>query len=84
MEGAGVHRTQIMLEEDQYVLLREQARREGKSLGELVRGLVVLGMASSAKTMRRGASLRSLKGMFRKPGVKGSDHDLHLYGAENR
>ena len=76
-----MHRTQIMIEDEQYVLLREQAMREGKSIGSLIRGFVAHGINSS-KRRRDGVSLRSLKGVFSELGLRGSDHDRHLYGEE--
>jgi hypothetical protein len=35
-----MHRTQILLEEEQYELLRKESARTGKSIGELVRTAV--------------------------------------------
>ena len=77
-----MHRTQIMLEDSQYDALREEARRKGKSLGQLVRECVARGI-ESPRGKSPDATLRSLKGMFRKPRVRGRDHDRYLYG-ENR
>ena len=39
-----MHRTQIMLEDSQYLTLRERARLEGKSMGQLIRELVDRGL----------------------------------------
>ena len=76
-----MHRTQVLLEKAQYQALREEARRAGKSLGQLVRDYVALGLESGGKTTRsRRVALRRLRGMFRKRGLRGRDHDRHLYG----
>ena len=76
-----MQRTQIMLKETQYQALREQARLDRKSMGELIRDFVDLGLsAPKAKVASRQTGLSSLKGLFRKPGLRGRDHDRHLYG----
>jgi hypothetical protein len=78
-----MHRTQVLLEETQYQALIEQARREGKSMGELVREFVSLGLASprqQAGSCRH--SLGDLKGMVCEPGAAGRDHDRYLYGGD--
>ncbi len=45
--GQAMHRTQILLEEQQYVLLRNRAQREGVSLGEPIRSLIDIGLQAS-------------------------------------
>jgi hypothetical protein len=78
-----MHRTQVLLEETQYQALIEQARREGKSMGELVREFVSIGLASPRKEVKpHRHSLSSLKGMVCEPGVTGRDHDRYLYGED--
>ena len=77
-----MHRTQIMLDEDQYQALREQARRLGKSMGQLIRELVAAGLKTTVTDAGRRRSLRSFKGMFSKRDVAGRDHNRHLYGTE--
>jgi plasmid stability protein len=74
-----MHRTQIMLEDDQYQALREHARRAGRSMGDLIREMLTAGLsgpASSRKTRR----LAAVRGLFHQPGVRGRDHDRYLYG----
>ena len=76
-----MQRTQIMLREAQYQALREQARLDRKSMGELIRDFVDLGLSTpKAKAAQRRTGLCNLKGLFSKPGLRGRDHDRHLYG----
>ena len=76
-----MHRTQILLEDAHYEALREQARREGKSIGQLIRQSVNLAMeVTRGKPKNVQKSLASLKGMFHKPGIRGRDHNRLLYG----
>ena len=76
-----MHRTQIMLEESQYHALREKARSDGKSIGQLIREFVELGLKSiSSRPKKRRRSLKQLQGLFSEPDTSGRDHDRHLYG----
>lgn len=76
-----MHRTQVLLEEQQYIILRNRAQREGKSLGELIRDLIAVGLQASQRTGRRGGqSLSSLKGLIDDPDFDAKDHDSALYG----
>ena len=75
-----MHRTQILLEDEQYGELREQARRAGTSLGALIRGLVDDHLKSpKGKLSQQRAALRRLKGAFRGKPLSGRDHDRDLY-----
>ena len=76
-----MHRTQVLLEEEQYQALRARARRDGTSMGQLVRELVAAGLEATDRRPRPRSRLKDSKGMFRAPGVRGRDHDEHLYGA---
>ena len=74
-----MHRTQILLEEWQYEMLRAKAEREGRSMSEILRD--VLGAALGGK--RRPSDQRaldSLAGIVNEPGASGRDHDEVLYG----
>ena len=76
-----MHRTQITLEDSQYVALREKSRRSGKSMGQLIREL--LGRELAAKPMSvkgRASGLAKLTGILKDPGFDGEDHDEILYG----
>jgi len=78
-----MHRTQVLLEEKQYIDLRQAARSLGKSMGELIRDFVTLGLADrlAAKGKRR-YRLADLDGIINAPGLKGAEHDRILYGEE--
>jgi len=74
-----MHRTQILLEETQYLALRERARREGKSIGQLIREFVDLGLSGArGKGIHDRASLQELAGLFG-DGMDPRDHDRVLY-----
>ena len=76
-----MHRTQVLLEEQQYMILRNRAQREGKSLGALIRDLITLGLQASQRTAgKEGQSISSLKGLIDDPGFHAKDHDNVLYG----
>ena len=76
-----MHRTQILLEESQYQTLRAKARRDGTSMGQVVRELLAIGLKAAQDEAKTTVSeLRNLRGMFRKPTLHGRDHDRHLYG----
>lgn len=71
-----MHRTQLLLEDWQYELLRQRAEREQKSLSRLVREL--LDQALNSKKKKH--SVRELAGIGSDPGFSVRDHDQVLYG----
>ncbi len=74
-----MHRTQVLLKEDQYRALRARARREGKSLSELIRAAVSEWLREP-RTNRR-ASLLDIRALGKDPdGPAARDHDAFLYG----
>lgn len=76
-----MHRTQIILDDEQYVALREKARRTGKSMGQLIRELLAQQLESDAKPRRgRSSGLAKMTGILNDPGFGGEDHDTVLYG----
>ena len=76
-----MHRTQIILDDSQYVALREKARRTGKSMGQLIRELLTQDFQGASKDHRRRAlSLAKMTGILKDPGFGGEDHDDVLYG----
>ena len=77
-----MHRTQIMLETDQYQALRERARRAGKSMGLVIREILDEGLKSSSPRKRARTRLKSLKGFFDDASVQGRHHDDVLYGGD--
>lgn len=73
-----MHRTQILLREDQYRALKARARREGKSLSELVRLAVAKWLGEeSPETASRLADICALG--TDPNGPKARDHDSFLY-----
>ncbi|MBI5441220.1 MAG: hypothetical protein HY900_08420 [Deltaproteobacteria bacterium] len=78
-----MHRTQVLLEEQQYLVLRNRAQREGKSLGALIRDLIDAGLRASQPAVGKGRpGIGSLKGMVEDPGFDAKDHDAALYGKD--
>ena len=76
-----MHRTQITLEDSQYIALRERARRAGRSMGSIIRELLDRELEGQWKPRRgRSSGLNKLKGMLEDPGFGGEDHDGILYG----
>jgi predicted DNA-binding ribbon-helix-helix protein len=76
-----MHRTQITLEDAQYLTLREQARRTGKSMGQLIREMLQRELGLQTKSRRkRSSGLTKLQGILDDPGFGGEDHDEILYG----
>jgi len=75
-----MHRTQILLDEERYMQLRDRARREGKSMGQLVRELIDKGLGAGRKKGR--SPLMGLKGFIERSDVTGRGHDRALYGDE--
>ncbi len=76
-----MHRTQIILEESQYLALREWARRTGKSMGQLIREMLDHEFEEEAASAGSGPrGLEKLKGVFSEPGLSGEDHDAAIYG----
>lgn len=79
MYTIGMVRTQILLRERQYEELRALAKREGKSLSEMVR--LALARLLGSETSPGGASgLSDICGIAKDPGgPSGRDHDSFLY-----
>lgn len=77
-----MRRTQIMLKEEQYHAVRGRARRDGKSMGQVIRDLVDTGLAASSEAPGQRRSLKDVKGILRAPESRGRDHDRYLYDGE--
>ena len=78
-----MHRTQILLEEWQYEMLKAKAESERKSMSEILREVVTTALGSR----RRPASQRALAtvaGIVNEPGASGRDHDEVLYGPRRK
>jgi hypothetical protein len=77
-----MHRTQIMLDNTQYIALRDAARRTGKSMGEIIRQFVEHGLRSHHTKRRSGSPLKALRGIVSSPSLASQDHDDVLYGED--
>ncbi len=76
-----MHRTQVMLEDSQYMALRERARQRGKSMGALIRELLGQEETLGAREMvRESKGLYALEGFLRDGKATAIDHDAILYG----
>jgi len=76
-----MHRTQVNLDDWQYLALREQARRSGKSMGQLIRELLDLELQVGHRARGgRTAGLKSLNGIVKDPWFGGESHDEVIYG----
>jgi plasmid stability protein len=72
-----MHRTQIILEDWQYQVLRAQAEQEGRSMSELVREIL---RAALSQPSRRENRLGEIDGVGEDAATYGRDHDQYLYG----
>jgi len=77
-----MHRTQILLDEWQYERLKAAAQGEGRSLSDVVREAVDGYFAGPRTGLSPG--LERIAGIGADPEASGRDHDLLLYGGENR
>lgn len=76
-----MHRTQLLLEDKQYELLKQRATEEGKSLSRLLREII--DQVLDGKKKRH--SFRELAGIAKGPGgFSGRDHDKILYRHPHR
>lgn len=77
-----MHRTQVLLREEQYVALRDRAKTEGKSMGQVIRHFVDVGLGGEEPTQGQSDSdrLRALRGIVEDGGLRAADHDKELYG----
>ena len=72
-----MHRTQIMLEEWQYQLLKAQAQQQECSLGELIRTVLARHLNGRSGLARKKLAL--LEGIAAEPTASGRDHDRVVY-----
>ena len=78
-----MHRTQVLLDEAQYLALKETARRSGRSMGELIRHYVGQGLQHLPKARKPArSSLTALKGIVHDDLLASTHHDELLYGEE--
>lgn len=76
-----MHRTQISLEADQYKRLREESRRRGVSLSQILRELIDAGLCRAKPSRgKRADPLARITGIAAGTGERvGRDHDRILY-----
>lgn len=75
--GIGMHRTQILLEEQQYRFLQAVAKRSGKSMSAILRDVVNMHMREQPHA---DDSLWDIVGMADgDEGTTARDHDKYLY-----
>lgn len=77
-----MHRTQIMLGEQQYQALKRLARIRKTSMGQLVREFVERGLQESAPATDGLGALRRWAGFIDEAEGTGRDHDETLYGKD--
>lgn len=76
-----MHRTQILLDDWQYEMLKAASEREGRSISSIVRDAV----ASFLQDRRRPATrLGEIAGIGNDPRARAKDHDRVLYGPRRR
>ena len=77
-----LQRTQILLEQEQVLGLREFSRRESKSLAQIIREMVDEGLRRRRQRRGKGVpTLEEMRGIFNSGGAMGSkEHDEVLYG----
>lgn len=74
-------RTQISLEDKQYLYLKREAAAGGTSLSAVIRGLIDSRMCAQSA---EGPRLEDITGFFSSGGLEGVDHDHYLYGWPKR
>jgi len=72
-----MHRTQILLDEGQYEMLKTLAEREGRSLSSLVRDAVTTFL--ERRPRRSPTRLAEITGIGEDADTRGRDHDDVLY-----
>ena len=76
-----MHRTQLLLEDEQYLELRREARQAGRSMGDLARELIASGLkVRSSSRLEVADGLEALAGAFDDEDGVAAGHDRVLYG----
>jgi hypothetical protein len=78
---AHMTRTQVSLDEQQYLFVKRQAALRGMSLSAVVRELIAQQMAVRSAEEPR---LDDVVGFLSSGGLEGLDHDHYLYGWPRR
>lgn len=74
-----MHRTQIILDDWQYQVLRAKADQEGRSMSDLVREIL---RAALKQPPRKNSRLDEISGIGEDAATYGRDHDQFLYGED--
>jgi hypothetical protein len=77
-----MHRTQILLDEWQYEVLKTRAEQEGTSLSHMVREAVEAYLTKDQRKAQK--MLDQIEGIGKDSKAKGRDHDKHLYRVKSR
>lgn len=78
-----MHRTQLMLENWQYVALKARAEQSDRSLSEVVRRILTEHLSpTTPPDPDRDDPLLAFDSLFSDAGLSGTDHDRALYGLE--
>ena len=77
-----MHRTQILLEEEQYEMLKVAAERDGRSISSLVREAVASFLGKRRRSSSKG--LADIAGVGEDKGSSGRGHDRILCGPRGR
>ena len=62
--------------------MQEKARRDGKSMGQIVRELIDIGLSATVSRHRHRYTLSEVKGLFSTHTTTGKDHDTYLYNTD--
>ncbi|MBN1240253.1 MAG: hypothetical protein JXB36_17245, partial [Gammaproteobacteria bacterium] len=76
-----MHRTQILLENWQYQMLRARAEQEGRSISDLVREILRNALSAPPEQKNR---LQEIEGIAEDRAASGRDHDRFLYDVEKK
>jgi len=76
-----MHRTQVILEDWQYQVLRARSEQEGRSISDLVREALATTLAQPPE---RNSRLQEIEGIGEDLATYGEDHDRALYGDKSR
>ena len=74
-----MHRTQVIIEEWQHEYLKNMSEEKGKSISEILRGMITANFEEGAS----GETLSALCGLGEDEEGCGRDHDKLLYGKVN-
>ena len=74
-----MHRIRIVLDDGQYLALKEAARGSGQSMGKLVRSFVDRGLRTRNSSRKRTYRLMDLKGIINSRKLASTHHHTILY-----